>query len=500
MPESFMPDSPMAAVDASAEARAPKLAQQVAVRIEQDIIRLGWPVGHNLGSEADMATRYGVGRWVLREAISIAASDGVLEIQRGRYGGMFVAAPAARAVVVAIHNYLEFCQVAPAALLDARLELESLALRLAAECIDAGAAAALRELASAVEANDEMALQPGLMRAALQASGNRVIDVFVQALLEATRNVIRRQYLPAASMARRRQQLTQLRCGQIEALIAGDSHRIHALQIDYINCWRELLASPASQRHPRAAGQVHTRRAEALTQGLLEKISALHWAQGHGLGSEAELMAEFGVSRAVLREAIRPLERHGVVEMRPGRGEQSGLRIGTPDPAPTVRTAALFLKHSRVPLSDIFDVQEVLEMAAVAAAASLAAPLRADLGAVLSAAASGPAPANALELDRYMRNVYLRLGHHCGNPVYGLLMHILAAMAGPDEQAPQPLDAGQVAASRATCVRMAAALRDGDVGMSRRHMLDWRRVALAMSPRERSLEQIVARDPEAPPA
>jgi DNA-binding FadR family transcriptional regulator len=53
--------------NASAAARVPeepgaKLAEVVAARFRDEIARRGWPVGHVLGSEADMLARHGVRR------------------------------------------------------------------------------------------------------------------------------------------------------------------------------------------------------------------------------------------------------------------------------------------------------------------------------------------------------------------------------------------------------------------------------------------------------
>jgi len=42
------------------------------------------------------------------------------------------------------------------------------------------------------------------------------------------------------------------------------------------------------------------------------------WAVGESLGSEIALQQRFGVSRSVLREAVRLVEHHQVARMRPG--------------------------------------------------------------------------------------------------------------------------------------------------------------------------------------
>jgi len=58
------------------------------------------------------------------------------------------------------------------------------------------------------------------------------------------------------------------------------------------------VAVPAQRANPKLAAQT-ARRIE-------DDIIAAHWPVGQVLGSEAQLMERYDVSRAVLREAIRP--------------------------------------------------------------------------------------------------------------------------------------------------------------------------------------------------
>jgi len=66
----------------------PQAAERVAAAIEADVLRAGWPVGLVLGSEEQLAARYGVGRAVIREAIRLAEHRQVARMRRrpGRRG------------------------------------------------------------------------------------------------------------------------------------------------------------------------------------------------------------------------------------------------------------------------------------------------------------------------------------------------------------------------------------------------------------------------------
>lgn len=60
--------------------------------------------------------------------------------------------------------------------------------------------------------------------------------------------------------------------------------------------------------------------AEQMAEALKEAILAGRWQAGEALPTEPELAAQFGVSRAVVRDATRMLVAQGLVEAQHGRG------------------------------------------------------------------------------------------------------------------------------------------------------------------------------------
>ncbi len=71
-----------------------------------------------------------------------------------------------------------------------------------------------------------------------------------------------------------------------------------------------------------------------LVQALADRVRDGRWQAGHKLPTEGAVMAEFGVSRTVVREAISRLQAAGMVETRHGvgtfvlgQGESSSFRI-----------------------------------------------------------------------------------------------------------------------------------------------------------------------------
>src|SRR5882762_9208682 len=57
---------------------------------------------------------------------------------------------------------------------------------------------------------------------------------------------------------------------------------------------------------------------EILARRILRQITQKEMAAGDRLPSEAEMLAQFGAGRASLREALRILEIHGIIRIKPG--------------------------------------------------------------------------------------------------------------------------------------------------------------------------------------
>lgn len=84
--------------------------------------------------------------------------------------------------------------------------------------------------------------------------------------------------------------------------------------------------------------------------------------EGDLLGTEAELLDRFDVSRPSLRESLRILEAEGLISIL--RGAQGGVVVHRPDQRMTARAAALVLQSRSVSLADVFEASAVIEPAA----------------------------------------------------------------------------------------------------------------------------------------
>src|SRR5439155_10446564 len=102
---------------------------------------------------------------------------------------------------------------------------------------------------------------------------------------------------------------------------------------------------------------------------LLETIVVRQLQPGERLPSERELGEQFGVSRTVIREAVRALAAKGVIEVRTG----SGLRVAAVDSATVSESMSLFLRgSSTLDYPKVHEVRAVLEVEVAGLAAERA--------------------------------------------------------------------------------------------------------------------------------
>jgi DNA-binding FadR family transcriptional regulator len=101
-------------------------------------------------------------------------------------------------------------------------------------------------------------------------------------------------------------------------------------------------------------------------------IADAGWPVGRLLGSQSDLIARYGVSRAALREAVRLVEYLGVAQMQ--RGPGGGLLVSEPGPYAVVTSVIVFLTYAQVRLDDVLQARHSIEVSAAQLAAERATP------------------------------------------------------------------------------------------------------------------------------
>lgn len=161
---------------------------------------------------------------------------------------------------------------------------------------------------------------------------------------------------------------------------------------------------------------------QSLAAYLEEQILAGAMPAGSKLPSERELTERFGVSRPIVREALRMLAERGLVEIRPGRG--SFVRGARATDAAGVLDA--FYRRSQATPRDLVEARTMLECTAAALAAERATV--GDLEQVDAALARFDRAASVVERARYDLVFHLAIARAAHNPVIETMFGSIAAL------------------------------------------------------------------------
>lgn len=99
--------------------------------------------------------------------------------------------------------------------------------------------------------------------------------------------------------------------------------------------------------------------AEDIAGAILNRICSGDYPAGSSLPSEAQMLAEFGVGRASLRESLRILELHGVIRIKAGPG--GGPIVQQVDTADFAGMAKIFFQVSAMTYREVVDARLILE-------------------------------------------------------------------------------------------------------------------------------------------
>jgi DNA-binding FadR family transcriptional regulator len=355
-------------------ARDPKLAERIASAIEADVLREGWPVGKLIGSEDQLAGRYGVGRAVIREAIRLAEHRQVVRMRRGRSGGLAVVEPDASAVTESLGIFLEYAHADIDDLIEARTVLEAYSAAAAADArLDEDRLRVLREAAR--QPGDCAAGEgPSLLHQLVaDATGNAALSLFIQVIASLTSRLapgaadasegssaaVRRRH--AAILAAIAASDGALAREKIHADMSALQKAIRRLQTESSLTDSGTAESGTAVGAVAVAGKSRLRPADLVAARIRRDIIDRGWPVGESLGFEADLLARYGIGRAQFREAVRILENHSVVRMH--RGAAGGMLVAAPDGRAVVRVVSLYLTYKGMNTAHIRDLREELEAA-----------------------------------------------------------------------------------------------------------------------------------------
>src|SRR5262245_31065883 len=322
--------------------RAAKRAEQTADRIVRDVMAMGWPVGALIGSEAELLERYGVSRAVFREAVRLIEHQQVARTRRGPGGGLVITEPSVGAVIDAVVLYLYRVQASLDELFEARIVLEEIVTSLAPDRLDENGLAQLRPFLHSGDPDQNA--DPRALHAILASiTRNPALELFVDVLNRvAMLYTMDWQALGPEIGA----ESTHAHARIAEAVIAGDARLAGGRMRRHLEAEREVLYGRRSTTellpdHVVLSEPGNGKRAEAVARRITQDIVGRGMRPGALIGAERELIKQEGVSRAVLREAVRLLEHHQIARMR--RGPGGGLFVFEPSASAVTEIAAIYL-------------------------------------------------------------------------------------------------------------------------------------------------------------
>lgn len=366
--------------------RKRKLGEKVAANIISDIIQQGWKEGENLGTEKELMAHYAVSRATLREAIRQVERHGAAAMRRGAGGGLLVSAPPRDAAVRAIITYLEFSRVSFHEQHEVREQLERTIARLASERITPDAAEHLSAVVGELEQTEDIAGNiTGNMKirvAVAQATGNPAMPLFIEALNGVLRDILAVLQVDRRDFQRDRELSVRFKRELVNAVIAHDAERADLLVQHDV---RRRLVAMTSLMTAAATGGLESgyrlpgwpeaaetplKLSEKIASRIVADIAQAGWQEGLNLGTEVTLQQRYSVSRAVLREALRQLELHGIAQVK--SGIQGGVIIGQVDPSYTVDLVKTYLHSARIEMIHLWETQSCLEIFAATQLAQMA--------------------------------------------------------------------------------------------------------------------------------
>lgn len=228
---------------------------------------------------------------------------------------------------------------------------------------------------------------------------------------------------------------------------------------------------PRKDRSNDGSGTRRRKLGEVIAEHIENEIVERGWPVGDVLGSEAELIEKYNVSRAVFREAMRIVDHHGVAEMR--RGPGGGLVVASPDLDAAIRGVSLNLQFQRIEPAQVHEARMALELSAVRLATERITPAGAiQVKEHLNHEVDDIRHTRELNRPRGdlpTHDFHLLLAELTGNPALRLFIQIVTQVTGVQSPRSSSLDETASEVHRAH-TRIAEAVLAGDVDTAERRM------------------------------
>jgi DNA-binding FadR family transcriptional regulator len=209
--------------------------------------------------------------------------------------------------------------------------------------------------------------------------------------------------------------------------------------------------------------------AQRLAREMEQDILQAGPADGELIGSEAELLSRYQVSRTVLREAVRILEHDGIAMMR--RGPSGGLIATLPQGHVVTHALELYLRHRNLSIASLMEARIALEAdcarwAAERIEADSIADLRHRVKAERQLFSSGDRPGYSLCAVDF----HVRLAQLSKNDAAALFVQVLVELTNASVPMTKITDAETLDSIRGHEL-ISEAVVSGDAALASHHMI-----------------------------
>jgi DNA-binding FadR family transcriptional regulator len=219
--------------------RNKKTSERVAADIIKDIIEKSLPPGTRLPPEHEMAEIYNCSRQSLREGLRILEINGLVSLRAGPMGGPIVGSAHPAHFARAMTLFFEMRGTTFKELMLARVTIEPMMARLAAERVAHGDVSDFHELQLSMKAHAELDprdlnkyfdLCEHYHRTVAGLSGNSILDLFGGGLCEIVREPVRTSAQPATRWTHVRSEHEAV----ANAIMAGEPAQAEALMTEHM--------------------------------------------------------------------------------------------------------------------------------------------------------------------------------------------------------------------------------------------------------------------------
>lgn len=236
--------------------RSVRAFEEIVDQIRGEVSNRRLRAGDRLPPERALAAQFGVSRNTLREALRSLENAGLLRLQTGASGGAFVKEATGDAIVTGLRDMFNLGAIRPEDLTEARVMIESIAVRTACEratrddidAMKANIASAERAAREKIDFYDQAAIHLDFHRIIARATKNPVMAIVMEALIDVMRHFIEaigQKQNPWVIPSRRRF-IKHFEAGESDAAVAEMEAHLERLNRRYLSLVRKNSRAEAA--------------------------------------------------------------------------------------------------------------------------------------------------------------------------------------------------------------------------------------------------------------